>query len=176
VQFAKDLLSPLLARKTLDFIQIWEDMAFKTAPLIAPRLVRDLMLPAYQELVDFLRRGGVSLMMVDCDGRVNDLLPIYRQAGIHGVHPCEVAAGADPVELRRIWPGCALMGGLDKRLIAEGRAGVDAELERVRPLLAEGAYIPFLDHFVPPDVSYETYLYYVERRRELLGGPPGRAF
>jgi len=41
----------------------------------------------------------------------------------------------------------------------------------VRPLLKEGAYIPMLDHFVPPDVSYETYLYYVERRRELLGGP-----
>ena len=31
------------------------------------------------------------------------------------------------------------------------------------------------DYLVPPDVSYETYLYYVERRRELLGGPVGRS-
>jgi uroporphyrinogen decarboxylase len=38
----------------------------------------------------------------------------------------------------------------------------------VEPLLREGGYIPFLDHFVPPDVSYDTYLYYLERRRELL--------
>jgi uroporphyrinogen decarboxylase len=174
VQFAKDLLTPLLAKKALDFVQVWEDMAFKTAPLISPQLVRQYMLPAYEELVDFLRQGGVQLIMVDCDGRVNDLLPIFREAGIDGVHPCEVAAGADPITLRRIWPGCALMGGMDKRVIASGEEGVDTEIERIQPVLREGAYIPFLDHFVPPDVSYETYLYYVERRRDLLGGPSRR--
>ena len=48
---------------------------------------------------------------------------------------------------------------------------MDAELRRIQPLLREGAYIPLLDHFVPPDVSYDTYVYYVERRRELLGNP-----
>ena len=63
------------------------------------------------------------------------------------------------------------MGGLDKRAIASGREGVDSELRRVRPVLEKGAYIPMLDHFVPPDVSYQTYLYYVERRRELLSRP-----
>jgi len=168
VEFAKDLLGRVLATGELDFVQVWEDMAFKTAPLVAPDMVREFMLPAYRELVSFLRDRGVKLIMVDCDGRVNDLLPIYRQAGIDGTHPCEIAAGADPFELRALCPGCALMGGMDKRLIAEGRDGVDAELKRIEPLLEEGAYIPFLDHFVPPDVSYETYRYYVERRREVL--------
>jgi uroporphyrinogen decarboxylase len=66
------------------------------------------------------------------------------------------------------------MGGMDKRAIASGREGVDAELRRIQPLLREGGFIPMLDHFVPPDVSYQTYLYYVERRRELLSEPyPG---
>lgn len=176
VQFAKDLLARLLRQRALDFVQVWEDMAFKTASLVSPQLVRKFMLPAYEELVDFLRQGGVSLIMVDCDGHVNDLLPIYRAVGIDGVHPCEVAAGADPVELRRLWPGCALMGGIDKRVVASGRAGVDAEMARVRPVLAEGAFIPLVDHFVPPDVSYDTYLYYVERRREILGGPAPRIY
>lgn len=27
-----------------------------------------------------------------------------------------------------------------------------------------------------PLMSWDTYLYYVERRRELLGGPPGRSW
>ena len=56
---------------------------------------------------------------------------------------------------------------MDKRIIASGREGVDAELRRVLPLMEQGAYIPSIDHFVPHDISYETYLYYVERRREL---------
>ena len=173
VQFARDVLARLLAARALDFVQVWEDMAFKTAPLISPQLVREFMLPAYEELVDLLRRGGVRLIMVDCDGRVNDLLPIFRAAGMDGVHPCEVAAGADPATLRSIWPGCALMGGMDKRAIAAGPAGVDAELERIRPVLAEGAYIPFLDHFVPPDVSYDTYLLLRRAATRTLGRPAG---
>jgi len=46
---------------------------------------------------------------------------------------------------------------------------VDAELARLMPLVREGGYVPMLDHFVPPDVPFDTYRYYVERRRELFG-------
>jgi uroporphyrinogen decarboxylase len=168
VQFAKDLLARVISTGALDLVQVWEDMAFKTASLVSPGFVREFMQPAYEELIAYLRQGGVRLIMVDCDGRVGDLLPIWLESGIDGTHPCEIAAGSDPVALRRNYPGCRLMGGLDKRLIASGRDGVDAVLRHVRPVLQEGAYIPFLDHFVPPDVSYDTYRYYVEQRRELL--------
>ena len=168
LQFAQDLLERVLATSALDFVQIWEDMSYKTASLISPQFIREFMLPAYQELVAYLREGGVKIIMVDTDGRVEELLPIFLEAGMDGTHPCEVAAGSDPVLLRRKFPQAALIGGLDKRAIASGRDGVDSELRRIQPLLKEGAYIPLLDHFVPPDVSYQTYLYYVERRRELL--------
>jgi len=174
IQFAKDLLARILATGALDLVQVWEDMAYKTAPLISPGFVRQFMLPAYEELVTLLRQDGVQLIMVDCDGRVDSLLPIWLEAGIDGTHPCEIAAGSDPVALRRQFPGCRLMGGLDKRAIASGRDGVDAVLRHVQPLLQEGAYIPFLDHFVTPDVPYATYLYVVERRRELVNNPYAR--
>jgi uroporphyrinogen decarboxylase len=171
VQFAKGLLARVLSSGALDLVQVWEDMAFKTAPLISPQFVREFMQPAYQELADYLRQSGVKLILVDSDGRVDTLLPIWLDSGLDGGHPCEIAAGSDPVALRRELPGCRLMGGLDKRLIADGRDGVDAVLRHVQPLIREGAYIPFLDHFVPPDVSYDTYLYYVQQRRELLSNP-----
>jgi len=174
VDFARQALTRVLATGALDFVQIWEDMSYKTASLISPDLVRQFMLPAYRELVAFLRDGGVCLIMVDSDGRVDQLLPIFLEAGMDGLHPCEIAAGSDPVALRRHHPRCTLMGGLDKRAIASGPAGVDAELERVRPVLEQGAYIPMLDHFVPPDIPYDTYRYYVDRRRQLLSHPhPG---
>jgi uroporphyrinogen decarboxylase len=168
VQFGKDVFKRVLATGLLDFVQIWEDMAYKTSPMISLRFVREYMLPAYKELVGYLRSGGVRLIMVDSDGRANDLLPIFLEAGVDGMHPCEIAAGCDPVVLRQKHRDCALIGGLDKRAIAGGREGVDAELKRVQPVLQQGAYIPMLDHFVPPDVSYQTYIYYVEKRRELL--------
>ena len=168
LQFGKDLLKRILSSGHLDFVQIWEDMAYKTAPMIFPKLVRDYMLPAYKELVSYLREGGVKLIMLDTDGRGNDLLPIFLEAGIDGMHPCEIAAGCDPVLLRQKHPNCTLIGGLDKRAIASGPEGVDSELKQVQPVLEQGAYIPMLDHFVPPDVSYQTYLYYVERLLVLI--------
>ena len=174
LQFAKDVFARAIAAGGIDFIQIWEDMAYKTSSMISPQHVRQYMLPAYRELVAFLRASGVQLLMVDCDGRVDELLPIWLEAGIDGCHPCEIAAGADPVELRRKFGRVPLMGGMDKRAIATGRDGVDGELKRIQPLLKEGAFIPMLDHFVPPDVSWETYVYYVERRRELLDNPYGK--
>lgn len=96
------------------------------------------------------------------DGHMVDLMPIYLEAGMDGTHPCEMAASSDPVLLREKFPRCVLMGGMDKRIIAGGREGVDAEIERIRPLL---------DHFVPSDVPYDTYCYYVEQRRVLLNRP-----
>jgi len=174
VTFGRLVLGRLLATGALDFVQIWEDMAFKTASLISPRLVREFMLPAYEELVTFLHEGGVTLIMVDSDGLVDQLLPIWLEAGIDGTHPCEIAAGSDPVELRRQNPGCRLQGGLDKRAIASGREGVDAVLRHVQPLLQEGGYNPCIDHHIPPTIPYETFLYYLERRRELADNPSMR--
>jgi hypothetical protein len=168
LRFAKDLLARVLSTGALDFVQIWEDMAFKTASLVSPAFVREHMLPAYRELVRFLRDGGVTLIMVDCDGFVGELLPIWLEAGIDGCHPCEIAAGSDPLVLRARHPRARLIGGMDKREVARGNEGVDREIERLLPLARRGGFIPMIDHFVPPDVSFETYRYCVERRRELF--------
>lgn len=168
LRFAKDLLARVLATGALDFVQVWEDMAFKTASLVSPSFVRQSMLPAYRELVSFLRAGGVTLVMVDSDGFVGELLPIWLDAGIDGCHPCEMAAGSDPLLLRARHPRVRLIGGMDKRIVARGKGGVDSELERLMPLAREGGFIPMVDHFVPPDISFETFRYSVERRRELF--------
>lgn len=171
LRFAKELYARVLATGCLNFVQIWEDMAYKAGPMISPRMVREFMLPAYKELVSYFRAGGAELIMVDSDGDMRQILPLWLEAGVDGVHPCEIAANCDPLEIRRRYPRCRLQGGMDKRVVATGRMGVDAELRRVQPLLQEGAYIPSVDHFVPPDISYDTYLYYVERRRELSSNP-----
>jgi len=168
VQFFKDVYRRVLATGALDFVQVWEDMAYKTASLISPALVRRHMMPAYEEIVSVMRAGRVSLIMVDCDGFVGELLPLWREAGVDGTHPCEIAAGSDPLLLRRQNPGVPLSGGMDKRVLSRGRDGVDAELARVLPLVREGGFIPMLDHFVPPDMPWDTYRYYVDRRREVL--------
>jgi len=81
-----------------------------------------------------------------------------------------VAAGCDVVEIGRRYPELAIFGGIDKRVLAQGRAAIDAHLERILPTMRQrGGYIPTCDHGVPAEVPLDDYRYYRQRCIELGG-------
>ena len=158
----------------LDYILLWEDMAYKTGPLISPDMFRRFMLEPYKKLTGFIRDHGVDLIIVDSDGYAEPLIPLWLEGGVNGFYPIERVAGMDPVHLRqRFGPQLRLLGGIDKRAMSAGPQAIDAELANVAPLLKEGGFIPWCDHHVPPDVSLENYLYYVRRMKEASQDPEG---
>jgi len=151
----------------LDYILLWEDMAYKSGPLISPEMFRRFMLEPYKKLTGFIRDHGVELIIVDSDGYAEPLIPLWLEGGVNGFYPIERAADMDAVHLRnRFGKELRLLGGIDKRAMIAGPKAIDAELACVVPLLEEGGYIPWCDHHVPPDVSLENYLYYVKRMKE----------
>jgi uroporphyrinogen decarboxylase len=171
-EFALATFAPALESLRFDFYYIHEDMAGRSGPLIGPSLFRRFLLPHYRRLVGLLRSSGVAVILVDTDGDFEALLPIFLEAGVDGFGPMEVAAGMDPVRMRREYgTSFCMVGGVDKREIAQGRAAIDGQIDRVvRPLLETGGFIPTIDHSVPPDVSYSDFLYYLDRKREAVFG------
>jgi uroporphyrinogen decarboxylase len=172
VKMAEILYRRVFEKKGLDFVQIWEDMAYKTGPMVSPEFMKEHFVARYKRITEAFRAGGVSLIMMDCDGNIEKILPLLRESGIDGIYPCEIAAGSDPLLLRRMFPEVSLAGGIDKRVLGvEGREGVKKELRRLQPLIREGGYIPYIDHFIPPDISYDTFCYYMDLKREVLASP-----
>jgi uroporphyrinogen decarboxylase len=166
--FIKEFYSKVLQDVSYDFIFCWEDMSFKNGPLISPELVRVFMLPYYRELVGFFRRDKNTKFLLDSDGDVLQLIPLFREVGIDGMLPFEVAAGMDIVKIAEEYPDLIICGGIDKREIAKGRKAIDAELGKKLPaLFRRGGYLPTMDHHVPPEVSYADFQYYLQRTREL---------
>ena len=164
------MMSQILDVVTVDAFLFWEDMAYKTAPLISPEHARRYMLPRYRKVVDFLTGRGVPLIGLDSDGYMDPLIPVWLDAGINVLFPFEVQAGMDVVEVRKKYgKGLRLWGGVDKRALAQGPSAIDAELLRLRPLIDEGGYIPHTDHTIPPDVSYGNYCYYMKRLGQECG-------
>jgi len=154
----------------IDFAMFWEDMCYKSGPLISPRQFREFMLPNYKKVTAFLREAGVRLSWVDCDGNIEDLLPLWLEGGVRGFYPLEVASGMDAARLQRQYGQKILMwGNVDKRALIQGKSAIDAELTRLVPVARNGGLIPLVDHGVPDDVPYENYLYYLQRRKELWG-------
>ena len=165
-----ELFARVLEQVKVDCIHIWEDMAFKTAPLISPLLFGEFLVPAYRRLTDVARSYGVDTILVDSDGDCRELIPLWLEGGVSGLYPFEVPAGMDVREIRDAFPSLQMLGGVDKRELALGPERVDAELRRRIPdMSGRGGFIPMGDHQIPPDVSWENYLYYRRRLAELWG-------
>jgi len=160
----------VLKEVKVDYASWWEDMCYNRGPLISPRLFREFMVPQYKRVTGLLREHGCWLNIVDCDGDIRQLIPLWLEAGINCFFPLEVRAGSDPVAIREQYGRKALlMGGVDKTALIRGGKAIDEELRRVKPVVEDGGYIPHVDHRVPADVSYENYLYYLKRKRQLIG-------
>ena len=63
-----------------------------------------------------------------------------------------------------------MWGGVDKRVLAQGKAAIDAHLRAMIPIVEEGGFIPTVDHTVPPDVPWAHFKYYMEQKDKLLRG------
>lgn len=155
---------------TLDEIFFAEDICYNHGSLISPEMMREYLLPYYQQLLasvkkrqlDFQRR---LVVQVDTDGFCDPVIPIYREAiGLDYMSPFEVASGSDVVRTGREYPQLLISGGLDKRVLAQGEREIDEMLTRILPVMRErGGYLPTVDHGTPEEVSYENYQYFRER-------------
>ena len=164
IQIAEEQLSVT----DFDCCFFWEDMAGRQGSLIGPQLFRRFMTPHYQRLVSFLRGRGVEHFVVDTDGYVGDLIPLFIEAGCTGMYPFEAQAGNDMREYRHKYPRFQIFGGIDKNALAADRTAIDAELEMVRQLLPHGGYVPYADHLVPPNVPWDNYRYFRQHLRDLI--------
>jgi uroporphyrinogen decarboxylase len=155
----------------VDQATFWEDMAFKSGPLISPAMVRKLMMPRYKKMTELLRSKGVDVIYMDSDGNLNELIPLWLESGINHFWPLEVAAGNDAVALRKKYgKNLILSGNIDKRALIKGKEAIREEvMSKVPFLMEQGGYIPTVDHLVPPDVTFENYYYYINLMREVAG-------
>jgi uroporphyrinogen decarboxylase len=158
----------------IDWVWYWEDMAYKSGPMISPDMVRRFMLPRYKRLNEEIRAAGCEVIYLDCDGNVDELLPLWIEAGINLFWPLEVASGMNPVALRRKYgKDVILAGGLDKRELMRDRDSLRREVMGKVPYLVDsGPYLPSLDHLVPVDMPLANYEYFIELLREIRGDPP----
>jgi uroporphyrinogen decarboxylase len=159
----------LEAGATFDFGHFWEDICFRGGPLINPDVFREKVGPHYKRITDLLRSHGVHIVSLDCDGKIDALVPIWLENGVNTMFPIEVGVWDASIRPWREKYGRGLLGvgGVDKRVFARDYAAVDAEVERLRPLVELGGYIPCPDHRIPVDGKWENIQYYCDRMRSL---------
>lgn len=157
---------------TIDEFFIAEDICYNKGPLISPDLIREFLIPYYQQLITNIKRRQIDksrhlYIQVDTDGHADPVIDIYREIGMDYMSPFEVAAGCDVVDIGKKYPDLLIRGGMDKRVLAQGKEAIDEMVYRVLPVMKKrGGYIPTCDHGVPEEVSFENYMHFRKRLLE----------
>ena len=101
---------------------MWEDMAYNSGPLISPSHFKKYLLPHYRSIADLLHKHDIDVIYLDCDGKIDSLIPLWLDAGINCMFPVEVGTwGSDPVAFRKKYgKDLLMMGGFDKHILSQG--------------------------------------------------------
>ena len=154
-----------------DFAHFWEDICFKNGPLIVPSVFAHKVGPQYRRITELLSEYNIDIVSLDSDGVIDALVPIWLENGVNTMFPIEVGTWGASIEPWRQLYGEQVrgVGGMNKNVFSRDRAAVDAEVERLKPLVELGGFLPCPDHRIAPDGEWELVRYYCERMREVFG-------
>ncbi len=151
----------------VDICYVWEDMSYKNGMLISPAFFEEFIVPEATRFIETVKREGELTMIVDSDGDIRELIPLYVRCGVDGFLPFEVQAGMDIRDIREAYSDLVIIGGIDKLAIAKGGEALENEIsDKVDPMVKRGRYIPSLDHQAHPEMSLANYQRYIDRVKE----------
>lgn len=152
-----------------DFAHFWEDVCGNDGPLVMPEVVRDIAGPHYKRITSLLKQYGVDIVSLDCDGNTEKLVPYWLENGVNTMFPLEIGYWNTDISTFRKQHGKKLLGvgGMNKKVFALDYTAIDKEIERLKPLIALGGFIPCPDHRIPPDAKWENVQYYCDKMHNL---------
>ena len=168
LNFVMDYWSEILGSVDIDCVVILEDMAYRSGSFFSKEMFEEFMAPYYIEFIDYLSQYGIKNIIVDCDGLIDELIPLWVKVGITGIFPIEAVNNI--AEIRNKFPRLQLLGGIDKRVLFadSNKQAIDDELKKTLMLMKTGGYIPHIDHAVSEDVTWKNFVYYRNRLNEMI--------
>ncbi len=154
-----------------DFAHFWEDISFKSGPLISPHYFSQHVGPHYKRITELVNSYGIDIVSLDSDGKIDKLIPTWFGNGVNTMFPIEVGTWGSSIGPWREQYGTGLrgVGGMNKVIFSRDTKAIDAEIERIKALVDLGGYIPCPDHRIAPDGKWENVQYYCEKMHQVFG-------
>jgi uroporphyrinogen decarboxylase len=133
---------------------------------------RELLMPRHRRLCELAHADDCDVIY-HSDGDVSGAIPHLLECGTDYLHPLEVKAGVDVLELKQArGDRLALMGNTDARLLQDNnREALGAEIRaKIPEAMDRGRYVYQSDHSIPPGTRRDTYRFALDLVREVGGG------
>lgn len=172
-EFCARMLDKTLQEVEPDFIYMSEPISDNDAPLISPVAFTEIMIPAYERIINVARLHGCENILVSTYGNSASLFPAMIDAGVTMLWISE-AAEVPELDYRalryRFGPLLGLIGGIPLSILrTESPGSMRERIETmVPPLLESGRYIPLAGGRVRDGISWEVYKKYRELIAEMV--------
>ena len=154
--FFIEVYRPFLKDCHFEFAYIFEDCCGSHGPLFGPSCFDRIYRDAYTKLIRFYKEEcGVPLVLLDSDGRCDELIPSWLSVGVDIIFPAEVGTwngGAEDIR-SKFGRNVAVFGGVNKFKLSLPEEELRAYLLTLKPCVDEGRFIPIPDHRIPPEIS-----------------------
>lgn len=152
----------------VDFAHFWEDICYNKGPLVNPSVFREKVGRHYRRIADECAKYGIDIVSVDCDGFIEELVPVWLDNGVNTMFPVEYGAWEYDFETLRKKFGKEVrgLGNINKHVLGMDKKAVDREVERAKRLVDLGGFVPCLDHRIPPEADWDLTKYYCEKMKE----------
>jgi uroporphyrinogen decarboxylase len=156
----RDIAVPALeaAAGYVDIVFYADDVAFQEAPMMSPRVYREIIKPVHQEVFRTIKEiTGAKVLYHSC-GSVRPLLADFIEIGIDAVTPVQVSAAGmgDTQQLKADFGDkVAFWGGVDSQRVLPSGSPEDVREEtrrRIADLAPGGGYVLNSVHNIQPDV------------------------
>ncbi|NQU11906.1 hypothetical protein HQ590_14015 [bacterium] len=148
----------------VEMVWMGDDWGTQRGPIIAPEIFREIFLPRYKQITDFVKQRTRAKIALHCCGSVDWALDDIASAGIDVIHPLQgdAAGMEDPDKLkRRFGKSLVFYSNLrNQTTLPHGTADeVRADVRRkVGALAPGGGYILSAGHNIQADVPPENIL------------------
>lgn len=155
-------------RAGVDVVMFGDDLAFKSGPLMSPKVYEEFILPRFRRAVEAVKEEG-AFCVKHSDGNLWPILDMIVDTGVDAIHSLEPVADMDIGEVkRRYGDRVCLMGNIDcGELLSRGSA---EEVERtvmetIRVAAPGGGYILSSSNTIHSSVKPENYRVMLEAAR-----------
>jgi uroporphyrinogen decarboxylase len=136
-----------LSELDFDFLWFGDDLAFKTAPYVSPRIFRQLFMPHFRKVVGNIHKPWIF----HSDGNLMPILDDLLSLGMNGLHPIEPGAMELPYLKQRYGGKLCLCGHISVDTLSRGTPQEVEALVRqaIRTAGPGGGYIVGSSNSVP---------------------------
>ncbi len=160
LQFFKEVVENLVRAHSIELLMYWEDLGYKSGPLISPRQYTRFIFPRMKEFVRYCHKNGVKVIH-HTDGNVNAILKQMIKTEIDGLNPMEPTASMDIFQIKQDYGDkLTLIGNVDTiNLLTKGtREEIEQYVEKLLKYCAPGGgYILSDAHSINPAISFANY-------------------